>query len=342
MKTSIIAVFLALLPFMLIGFSCNQQTKKGESQKIPVIIDTDANNELDDQHALAYLFFNGQTFSVPGVTVNATYNGGNIEGHRMEAERVMRMCNIYTTIPLYKGANGSFEEILPTIVNEQFDGSDAVDFIINEAHKPRKEKLVLLPIGKLTNIALALAKDPGIKEKVKIVWLGSNYPERGEYNKENDVPSMNYILSLDVPFEMVTVGYGKETGTAHVYVTKEEVLEHMPGLGPRSEPVEGRHGGSFTCFGDYSVNLFEHCDFYGTPPHRSLFDMAAVAILKNPDFAQKKEIPCPKLDEKGWTEQPDNPRKISIWQNFDRDAIMADFYGTMRNYVLVESLKMKK
>ena len=179
------------------------------SSKMAVIIDTDANNELDDQFALAYLFFNGKSFTVPGVTVNATKNGGDIEGHRMEAERVMRMCKGFWKIPLIKGANKNFEDILPAIKNEHFDGSDAVDFIIEEANKPRKEKLVLLPIGKLTNIALALAKDPSIAQKVRIVWLGSNYPERGEYNLENDVSSMNYILSLDVPFEMVTVRYGK-------------------------------------------------------------------------------------------------------------------------------------
>ena len=31
-------------------------------QGIPVIFDTDANNELDDQHALAYLLLNDSTF----------------------------------------------------------------------------------------------------------------------------------------------------------------------------------------------------------------------------------------------------------------------------------------
>ncbi len=306
------------------------------SSKIAVVIDTDANNELDDQFALAYLFFSGKSFIVPGVTVNATKNGGDIEGHRMEAERVMRMCKVFGNIPLIKGANKNFEDILPAIKNEHFDGSDAVNFIIEEANKPRKEKLVLLPIGKLTNIALALAKDPSIAQKVRIVWLGSNYPERGEYNKENDVSSMNYILSLDVPFEMVTVRYGKTTGTANIYVTKQEVDAKMPGLGPKSAPVEGRHGGKFTSFGDYAVDLFAHCDFYGEPPHRSLFDMAAVAIIKDPLFAQKKIIPCPKLVEKGWIEQPDNKRVITVWENFDRNKIMTDFYATMKDFDLVK------
>jgi inosine-uridine nucleoside N-ribohydrolase len=56
-----------------------------ESVKIPIIVDTDANNELDDQHALAYLFFNSDIFDIKGITTNATNNGGAIKGHYDEA-----------------------------------------------------------------------------------------------------------------------------------------------------------------------------------------------------------------------------------------------------------------
>jgi hypothetical protein len=48
---------------------------KKATHKIQIIFDTGANNEPDDQHALAYLLFSGSTFTVKGVTVNATYNG---------------------------------------------------------------------------------------------------------------------------------------------------------------------------------------------------------------------------------------------------------------------------
>ena len=41
-------------------------------ERIRVIFDTDANNELDDQHALAYLLFSGNAFAVEGITVNST------------------------------------------------------------------------------------------------------------------------------------------------------------------------------------------------------------------------------------------------------------------------------
>src|SRR5689334_20863496 len=73
---------------------------KKATHKIPVIFDTDANNELDDQHALAYLLFSGNTFAVKGVTVNATYNGGNIDQQYAEAERILKLTNEDGKIPL--------------------------------------------------------------------------------------------------------------------------------------------------------------------------------------------------------------------------------------------------
>ena len=305
--------------------------------RVKVIFDTDANNELDDQHALAYLLFSGDIFQVAGVTVNATRNGGDIHEQYKEAERVMRLCDRFGKVPLLKGANGSFEDIRPYVHQQTFDGAEAVHFIIEQAKSVRQGKLILIPVGKLTNIALALEKEPAIAAKIRIVWLGSNYPEPGEYNQVNDVPSMNYILEQDVPFEMVTVRYGKPTGTDAVRASAEEIYRIMPGKGPRiTEPVTGRHGQAFHNFGDYSVNLFEHIRLHGDPPSRALFDMAAVAIVKNPVWAGQKQIPAPVYENETWIEKPDNLRMITIWENFSRDAIMADFYHTMENYILAE------
>jgi purine nucleosidase len=310
-----------------------------KEQRIPVLFDTDANNELDDQHALAYLLFNGNTFQVAGITVNATINGGDATGHYDEAKRVMQLCGEFGKIPLMKGATGSFSEIRSHLNDSVFDGSDAVNFILEQSRKERKEKLVLVPVGKLTNIALALAKDSSIASRVRIVWLGSNYPEKGEYNLENDMDAVNYVLAANVPFEIVTVRYGSPTGSGFVTVTQDEINITMPGKGPVSEPVTGRHGGTFTCFGDYSVSLFSYIDYSSIPHTRSLFDMTAVAVLKNPEYGSSISISAPKLENGEWVEQPGNPRKILIWENFNRDEIIKDFQRTMENYVLAEREK---
>lgn len=211
-----------------------------------------------------------------------------------------------------------------------FDGSDAVNFIIARARAPRNRPLVLVPIGKLTNIALALKKDPSIASKVRVVWLGSNYPDPGEYNQENDEAALQYVLESGVRFEIALVRYGKPSGTDAVRVTRDEIRARMKGKGSRvPEPVAGRHGGEFHTFGDYSIDLFEHVNMDGKPPSRALYDMAAVAIVKNPSWASPRTIPAPRLVDGKWVDRPDNRRTITIWENFARDTILADFYRAM-------------
>lgn len=336
MKSDLTLLF--TLAMGIVFYSCGEKKNKphdtpipieSKTSKINVIFDTDANNELDDQHAQAYLLFNQETFDVKGITVNATYNGGNVQHHYEEAERVLELCDLKGTIPVLKGADGSFEEISRNFDPNNFDGQEGIDFLL-EATK--KDSIVIVAVGKLTNIALALKKDPAFAQRTKIVWLGSNYPNPGEYNQDNDTLAMNYVLKSTIPFEMVTVRYGKPSGTDAVRVTQKEINARMPGLGPRvKESIVGRHGGTFNNFGDYSVSLFEHIDYHGDPPSRSLFDMAAVAILKNGAWARKTSILAPLLIDNTWVERPDNSRKIFVWEDFNKEEILGDFFETLKN-----------
>jgi hypothetical protein len=130
---------------------------------------------------------------------------------------------------------------------------------------------------------------------------------------------------------MVTVRYGEPSGTAAVAVTREEIIEAMKDKGPVSrKEITGRHGGSFNRFGNYSVNLFENAEMHGNPPTRALFDMAAVAIVKNPEWASKKEIPAPRLNGVEWVDRPENKSTIIIWENFNREAIVSDLFTLMQ------------
>ncbi len=331
---------LFLLGVILISVSACQQSTQSDSSatgadkqaksKIRLIIDSDANNELDDQHALAYALANRDVFDIEGITINNTRNGDGIDGHYDEAMRVLKLCNAEKDIAVYKGAAGLYTAISPHVNEPTYDGKAAVDFIIARAKADDTRQLVLLPIGKLTNIALALQKAPEIKDKIKVVWLGANYPEAGEYNLENDTTSVNPVIESGVPFEMVLVRNGQPSGTAAVRITKEEVETKMPGKGVTiDKPVTGRNGGEFRNFGDYSINLFSHIDLHGTPPARALYDMAAVAIIKNPAWAERVEINAPRLSGEAWIDQPKNNHKIALWQNFRKTEIINDLFTSL-------------
>lgn len=294
----------------------------------PIIVDTDANNELDDQHAIAYALLSGDAFRVEGVTVNRTANGGDISAQAEEARRVVRLTGLEDRVPVVEGASGTYDEIAPNVDRESFDGSEAVDFIIEQAHAT-EGRLVVVPIGKLTNVALALEKDPSIASELRVVWLGSNFPDPGEYNLENDPSAVNPVIQSEVPFEIAVVRYDRSSGTAAVQTFLPEVRAVMSGLGPRvSEPVTGRHGEEHRTFGDYSVSLFEHVGQHA----RSLYDVAAVAVVKNPDWGVRKNAGPHLLEDGEWVER-EGGDDVVVWELFHTSKIIDDFFSTLRDPV---------
>lgn len=80
----------------------------------------------------------------------------------------------------------------------------AVDFIINSCHQ-NKDPIYLCPLGPLTNIALALKKDPTIKSKIKeIVFMGGaamclgNITPAAEFNIYVDPHAANIVLNSGI------------------------------------------------------------------------------------------------------------------------------------------------
>lgn len=305
----------------------NSASAPGESDDAltRVVIDSDANNELDDQHAIAYALLSGDAFRVEGITVNRTDNGGDIDAQAAEARRVVRLTGLEDEVPVVKGASGSYREIAPHVDEPTFDGAEAVGFLIEQAHASDTGPLVIIPIGKLTNVALALEKDPSIASEIRIVWLGSNFPDPGEYNLENDPSAVNPVIESEARFEIAVVRYSRSSGTAAVQTFQPEIHERMPGLGPEvSEPVIGRHGGTHTTFGDYSVALFDHVDQHA----RALYDVAAVAVVKNPDWAVRETVGPYRLENEEWIRQ-ERGDDLVIWELFYTSKILEDFFATL-------------
>ena len=269
-KTRSITPFVLLLLIPIIFSGCKSGTPKGGDlpavrENISLILDTYANNEIDDQHAIAYMLFNNEYFDIKGLTVNETWSGGSINSHIEEAKRIVKLCGYENSVEVIEGASDDYHEVIDSIGKPDYDGKKAVDFIVKTAREERDQKLVLVAIGKLTNISLALEKAPDISKKIRLVWLGSNWPAGGEYNLENDTSALAPLLhNDDLEFEILTVRYGEPSGTDAVSLSVEEVQRNMKGLGPVVEPVEGRHGGAFTCFGRFLLSLFRFATLHFT------------------------------------------------------------------------------
>ena len=80
----------------------------------------------------------------------------------------------------------------------------AVDFIIKTCHE-QTQPIYLCPLGPLTNIALAITKDPSIKSKIKeIVFMGGaamclgNITPAAEFNVYVDPHAANIVLNSGI------------------------------------------------------------------------------------------------------------------------------------------------
>ena len=85
----------------------------------------------------------------------------------------------------------------------------AVDFIIQTCHE-NIDPIYLCPTGPLTNIALALKKDPTIANKIKeIVFMGGaglclgNISPVAEFNVYVDPHAANIVLNSNIPLVMM-------------------------------------------------------------------------------------------------------------------------------------------
>ena len=91
---------------------------------------------------------------------------------------------------------------IPTKLQE----GHAVDFIIDTAMST--SDLVLLPMGPLTNIALALRKEPKLRDRIKLMSImggsstSGNYTAAAEFNIYVDAEAADIVFRSEIPILM--------------------------------------------------------------------------------------------------------------------------------------------
>ena len=93
----------------------------------------------------------------------------------------------------------------------------AVDYIIEMAHKHQGE-LVLATIGPETNLALAIKREPRLRQWVREITImgGStttgNFSPAAEFNIAADIEAASVVFESGIPFRMVGYNITRETG----------------------------------------------------------------------------------------------------------------------------------
>lgn len=278
--------------------------------KINVILDTDTYNECDDQFALAYLLKSQERFNIEAITVAPYHHDNNIsiiEGNEKSYNEIIKICkylNFDTTNKVYKGS----EDYLQNNYNET---TKAVEKIIEIALK--NEKTYILSIGAITNIAIAILKEPKIIDRIEIIWLGGNsllQNKNDEFNFRQDIKAVKTIFESNAKLTIIPC-----KNVASNLITSIYELEHF---------LKGKNE---LC--DYLCQRFYNDGVHGIQERIVIWDISVIAYMLNKSWFMSEEISCPRIREDSSYELTNNNHKITMINYIDVNKVYTDLFNKL-------------
>lgn len=182
-----------------------------------IILDTDIGDDIDDALALLLLLKFKDKAEIIGVTTVFK----NTPLRARLAKRILSFAGV-NAVPVYAGygkpyawspeLDGKFVQYSEELENscykadnnDEFNGEEAVDFIIENAKKYGDE-LTVLAIGPYTNIAKAYTKNPAALKNCNIVLMGGCFYEQFiEYNVAMDPEACDLLFKSDLKLKMIS------------------------------------------------------------------------------------------------------------------------------------------
>ena len=307
-------------------------------EKIKVILDVDPGH--DDAVAIL-LAGRHPKLEVRGITV--------VAGNQVLDKTLQNALNICEyaglDIPVYAGMSRPLlrEQVISTVhgdsgldgvefgtVAKRAEDQHAVDFIIKEALASQGD-LVLIPVGPLTNIAMALLKEPRITNGIKeIVLMGGacgqgNYTASAEFNIFADPEAAHIVFSSGLPLTMVGLDV---TNQAIAY---PHVLDRIKGLGSRVSRMVVDSMQSY-----YAAYLT-----LGDWPGPAVHDVCAVAYVIDPSILQVKKARVDVETNGGLTygrtvcdfrAAPDRPANAQVAVGIDQEKLWDLLISVLEQY----------
>jgi len=304
-KISLIILSILLLPLFL--------SSKPEETRIPIIIDADTANEVDDLYALARAILE-PSFDLRGITsaqwhTSPIATDSSVRESQKLNEDIVRLMN-RKDIPLPLGANLPIESATKPAI------SPASTFIVEQAKKQSPDNpLRLVILGSCTNVASAILQDPSIIPNIQVHYLGiwhdttTNHYNKKEFNSGNDT------LAVEVLFNTPNLDLTIMSATASQYLVfeKKTVDEHLKGT---------------SALGDYLVKRWETFDRFWTEKDSAkekwiMWDVAIIESIINPDRSTKSEFLAP----------PENTQRlVKVHTKLDAKKMEADFWESLDKY----------
>jgi len=179
-----------------------------KEQRIRVIIDTDAKNEIDDIWAIALAIVSPARFAIEGFVAsnfdNERPEAGpeSVEASAREIETILAKAGLAGRYPIKRGSPPMRYQYEPS-------ESEGVDFIIERAMASTpQDPLWIVGLGSATNLASAYLKEPRIADRIRVFWhFRTRWPEQcWNFNVIGDVRAARLVFHSDLPFVLFDTG----------------------------------------------------------------------------------------------------------------------------------------
>ena len=251
--------------------------------KIDMVLDTDTFNEVDDQFALAYALLSPERLNVEAIYAAPFYNSrstGAKDGMEKSYQEIQRLLGkMNRTENVLRGSDAFLQE------SGYVDSPAARDLVERAMARADGERLYVVAIGAITNVASAILMEPKICEKIAVVWLGghpTSYPTALEFNLSQDVRAARIVLDCGCPLTLVPC-----LGVAsHLLTSVQELSACIGGKNPLCDAL-------VELFAAYSDDHFAWA--------KEIWDVSTIAYLINPEWVPTKIVHSPLLtDDSHW------------------------------------------
>lgn len=283
--------------------------------KVPVVIDTDTYNEIDDQYAVAYGILSPQrmeveaVYAAPYLNKRSTSAGDGMEKSYQEILRILKFLGRKHEGFALRGSNRFFEA-----KGKPVESAAARD-LIAKALAPRETPLYVLTTGCPTNVASAILMEPRIKEKIVVVWLGGTtheWPSAREFNLEQDIHASRVLFDSGVPLVQIPTKNVSE----HLRTTAPEMERWLKGRSPLCDYL-------FDQFLEYAKEATKGKPY---PWSKVIWDISAVAWIVEPRWAPSELVPSPVLTDDFRWKRGAGRHAIRVVTNVFRDPVFYDLF----------------
>lgn len=288
------------------------------AQKQKVWLDADTGNEMDDLYAIVRLVkdpsveivgLSSAHFNNPDLLVFEKWNAYDTKGLNTVAESQRLNEQILKALGRQDILHpiGADRQIGRAWGQEDTRDSKAAQAIIQAVKSlPESEKLDILTIGAMSNLASALILAPEIKSRIRCFALGAQYDpknkvwNKNEFNIRNDLNAFDYLLNLeglDLTMMCLQAALPLQFKREDTYTKLDETNE--------------------------AEKILEYRWREQNPQDetRVMWDLALVEAYLNPAKAQIKSVKTPPENKK---------RKIKAYIKIDEKALADDFWEVLK------------